>query len=228
MLQKEQELRPDAQEIKRVLEDLDFKLRRDEEKKGDDDTVFMKLNTPLKAPKTDEENKVNKNATPKNIANKNENQLISKMIINREKYVYEGQTFENKRHGHGKCHYSNGSVYEGSWNYDKMEGFGSLKIPKEGIYQGEFMDNVFSGEGAFIYENGDVYKGKWANNKKEGYGTMEFANGESYLGEWKDGLQNGKGLFRYVNGDLYQGNFLNGSNEGQSGKYTTLLDKFDK
>ena len=227
MLQKEQERRPEAQEIKRVLENFNFNLRRDEEK-GDDVTVVPKLNTPSKTQKNDEENKINNNIIPKSSANKNENKLISKMIINPEKYVYEGQTFENKRHGHGKCHFNNGSIYEGSWNDDNMEGVGSLKIPKEGIYQGEFMDNIFSGEGTFMYENGDVYKGKWANNKKEGYGTMEFANGESYLGEWQHGLENGKGLFRYANGDLYQGNFLNGSNEGQCGKYTTLQDNFDK
>ena len=57
-----------------------------------------------------------------------------------------------------------GDRYKGTWNNDKINGFGQI-----------------------IKKNGDQYIGDFVNNKSEGCGIYVFSDGESVSGFWKAG-----------------------------------------
>lgn len=68
--------------------------------------------------------------------------------------VYEGQYEMDKRHGHGRCQYGDGSKYTGGWASDQR-----------------------SGQGTFEFADGSRYEGGWRDGKFEGGGIRQYADG---------------------------------------------------
>ena len=56
--------------------------------------------------------------------------------------IYEGEWYEEKKHGKGKMRYADGDIYYGNWDEDKKHGRGKM-----------------------TYKNGDIYDGEWVNDK---------------------------------------------------------------
>ena len=88
------------------------------------------------------------------------------------------------KHGQGKItipgssHSNLGAeTYEGTWQEDKMCGYGVYK-----------------------YANGAFYRGDWKDNKHHGKGQYEFPNGTCYVGDWECHLMHGAGYFIDENG----------------------------
>ena len=69
------------------------------------------------------------------------------------RFTYEGEVTNGQRHGHGKCEYKDGRVYEGSFCVDKIEGEGSLSIPCVGTDSGQFSDGKLHGKGQRDWTN---------------------------------------------------------------------------
>ena len=52
------------------------------------------------------------------------------------------------RHGEGKFYYQDGGMYDGTWNKNKMDGYGSLYYQSgELAYQGMWKEDQFQGKG---------------------------------------------------------------------------------
>lgn len=86
-----------------------------------------------------------------------------------------------KQHGEGKMIYPNGMTYQGSWEDDKMHGFGVLRAPDgQVLQQGEF------NKGEFIQEvkelNADLHR---LANKEYAIDKMRKKLQQSSLGDGK-------------------------------------------
>ena len=68
-----------------------------------------------------------------------------------------------KRHGLGRCHYFDGTKYEGEWREGKR-----------------------CGQGTCAYASGDLYTGEWAGDRRHGVGACRFADGTKFRGQWED------------------------------------------
>lgn len=116
---------------------------------------------------------------------------------------YTGDLVDGLREGKGSFSYSvNSNKYNGYWQNDKCNGFGSLSdrysIP---IYEGEWTDNKRHGKGTeywVIYATGRnpkiLYKGEWKNDVYSGRGSLCSVDGLIiYEGQWKNGIRSGEG-----------------------------------
>ncbi|NME69083.1 hypothetical protein [Flammeovirga aprica] len=148
---------------------------------------------------------------------------------NPDKDNYVGQfNGDGKRHGHGTYTWEDGTVYQGKWRNDLMEGSGKLIFANGNSYEGNFEKGVPYGMGIYQWANGDVYQGgfldgkmhgrgvlvtkggerhegTWIQNEVHGEGIHYYANGSQYIGSWSKGKRNGKGIMLYINGDTEQG-----------------------
>ncbi len=105
---------------------------------------------------------------------------------------YTGEAVKNIPHGHGKCTFTNGDIYEGNWT-----------------------NGVRSGVGIYTWANGDVYQGSFLNNQKSGNGTLTWIQGGTWNGEWRNDLcWSGSGTYYYPNG-RFEGRYLNGKRDGE-------------
>lgn len=85
------------------------------------------------------------------------------------------------RQGRGIMIWNNGSIYEGTWNEDKMEGVGRIIHPE------------------FLY-----YEGLWRNGKANGYGKCsEEGDDHHYEGEFLDDLKHGSGKEQWKDKTYY-------------------------
>ena len=55
--------------------------------------------------------------------------------------------------------YNNGNEYNGEWEDNKYNGFGSLLIKGVYEYVGFFKNNKREGQGICLYQSGDFYEG---------------------------------------------------------------------
>ena len=101
---------------------------------------------------------------------------------------YTGERVNGKRSGTGTYTWNDGSVYEGEFANDQINGEGKLTIPGKGTYDGEFVNGKKSGTGTYEFVNGDKYVGNWSNDVMSGYGTYTFSNGDKYVGQFSDNI----------------------------------------
>lgn len=151
---------------------------------------------------------------------------------NPDKDTYVGQfNGDGKRHGLGTYTWEDGTVYQGRWRNDLMEGNGKLSFANGNFYEGNFSKGVPFGKGVYKWANGDIYQGgfldgkmhgrgilitqtgerhegSWIDNEVNGEGIHYYANGSQYIGSWSNGKRNGKGIMLYINGDTEQGMYV--------------------
>ena len=101
-----------------------------------------------------------------------------------------GDTFEGKfidgEYIEGRYVFKSGSIYDGSFNNEKLDGIGDYKFKNGDIYIGRFSMGLKNGEGVYTWKNGDRYDGFWEKDKKNGSGTFIYKNGQSRIGVWKN------------------------------------------
>ena len=113
-----------------------------------------------------------------------------------DKFIYEGDFYNNQLHGNGRIKFlRDGIEYKGSFNYDKIEGFGTFRWSNGDTYLGHVKNGKMDGYGIYRYSNGKEYKGffnrgekasdKMSNYemwKKNGYGVSAGFPGQQNLG----------------------------------------------
>ena len=129
---------------------------------------------------------------------------------------YTGEKFLGLRKGKGTYYYHDGYRYEGTWDEDKMSGFGILWVNDDiKWYEGEWKDNTFHGRG-IIYNitpeeldqevnysdnlnqigNGWIkYEGRFNNGTKHGFGTLFLTNGDTFTGTFNLDHIDGRGSY---------------------------------
>ncbi len=109
-----------------------------------------------------------------------ENQFSNQISLSTGTFV--GETDFGYFTDEGRFEFNTGSVYEGLWDENQMNGLGKLTVPSEGIYEGEFLDSEKSGHGVFTWDDGTVYDGQWRNDQMEGQGTYTGFDQVQYVG----------------------------------------------
>jgi len=117
-------------------------------------------------------------------------------------------------HGKGVIEYADGSVYEGEFSQDQLQGLGVMKYASGEIRRGTFVAGQMEGKGSILYSNHSRYEGELRAGSPNGTGRMEFADGSSYEGEFVSGKYQGKGKLTYTGGGTYEGDFLAGETSG--------------
>ena len=107
---------------------------------------------------------------------------------------------------HGIVTTPKGQKYDGEFQNDQYNGFGTLIIPGGEKYVGEFKDNKRNGKGVYTFPDGQKYVGEFKDDERNGQGIYTFPNGEKYVGEFKGGDYDGRGTLYTANGEVkYEG-----------------------
>lgn len=79
-----------------------------------------------------------------------------------------------------------GSLWEGMFLNDKLNGFGRYVDGKGEIvyYLGMWKEDQFDGYGKCVNTDKSYYKGMWRNGRKEGHGKFVTAQGQIEEGHW--------------------------------------------
>jgi hypothetical protein len=119
-------------------------------------------------------------------------------------------------------------------NGDCSTGIGKLEYPGGSIQEGSFKDNLLNGKGSYINcENRIKFDGTLKNGYAEN-GTFIYSDGTIYSGTVKKGIYDGKGKFTAYDGTTYEGVWKNGMKNGPfvlTGTITgkiTYIDNIDK
>jgi hypothetical protein len=105
---------------------------------------------------------------------------------------------------------SDGTIYEGQWEFRERNGRGTLTFPDGRKYIGDFKSDRRHGQGTMIWPDGRKYVGEFNRGARTGQGTMIYADGHKYTGEFKDGEKHGHGTLVSADGTKMVGAFQNG------------------
>jgi len=110
--------------------------------------------------------------------------------------TYEGELLNSEFKGHGIMKWINGVEFEGNFNGLTLIGFGKLKDNNSGdSYEGNFDNNYFNGYGTYSFSDIGIYEGEFEYGLRNGKGTYKNKDGLFYEGEWANNLPNGIGKF---------------------------------
>lgn len=86
-----------------------------------------------------------------------------------------------------------------------------------GSYKGSYEGNKITGFGIFTYSNTDRYTGNLTDGKKQGSGTYTWASGSKYSGQWDQDMMSGQGTYYYSNDEksTLEGTFSNNAPQGE-------------
>jgi hypothetical protein len=90
------------------------------------------------------------------------------------------------RHGHGVFIDGN-TTYDGTWDLDRMHGFGRFATEGGATYTGYFWNNEFDGAGTYRWPDGSSYQGQWRANVMHGEGTFTDVSGTRWYGQFRNG-----------------------------------------
>jgi hypothetical protein len=169
--------------------------------------------------------------------------------------TYVGEYVEDNEHGEGVfTEASTGNVYTGQWRNGVREGHGVMKYTNGDVFEGSFEDDQKHGPGKYVPHKGVSLEGVWANDvhqpdmqtddvmkpslvqliqestpsdtildqpqssARESPRTaavlVEPEPGDSYEGDLVDGKKEGHGKLISQDGTVYVGNFVNDMKHG--------------
>ncbi|KAL0487329.1 MORN repeat-containing protein [Acrasis kona] len=158
-------------------------------------------------------------------------------LYENDKFKYEGDWKNNKRHGKLGTLWLKSTktqdsttptdpdskkkkqtvvelrrVYVGGWKNDKKHGQGVYYYTTGDIYDGEWSENKRHGKGVMYYVDGTKYDGEWQLDKQSGFGvTVDLKTGDRFEGQHVNGTRHGSGVYYYVNkGRMYKGEWFMG------------------
>lgn len=128
-------------------------------------------------------------------------------------------SFVNGQLSGGQLQLNNGTVYEGEFTNDLLNGRGRMYRPDGSSYEGMFYQGNFHGKGVYRYKDGSTYSGDFVNGKSHGRGVEKEVDGDIYDGEFMNDKKHGNGVLTSIlKGYTYTGQFYEGSAHGQGKK----------
>ncbi|CAH0404892.1 unnamed protein product [Chilo suppressalis] len=149
-------------------------------------------------------------------------------VDSRNQRCYAGGWFNGTKHGEGVIHFSKSfkNSYDGHWDHNVRDGFGSREYSHQSGYKGEWDQYVREGNGIMIWPNHDFYSGQWKNGVMSGYGiyiwdayynnSLALPSVCAYRGNWLKGQRSGYGILNLGlgMGSYYKGEFKNNNKHG--------------
>ena len=106
------------------------------------------------------------------------------------------------KHGHGKITFKSFGQSAGSEvGYEE--------------YEGDWEDDLMQGYGTYRYISGAVYTGQWSQGRQEGKGAIKYPDGSSYEGTWLKNQMHGEGCYVDAEGIRWPGIYVEGSFESK-------------
>ena len=102
--------------------------------------------------------------------------------------------------GEGRRLYSQGTVHEGTFMGDWLNGFGVIRQNDGTVVKGWFRDGLLNGYGEVAYRDGTKQEGDFVEGKLNGYGVARYSNGGGYQGQWRNGKYDGIGILSKPDG----------------------------
>lgn len=122
--------------------------------------------------------------------------------------TYEGQYSGSKKHGTGRLR-AGGALYEGDFFEDHKHGHGILIWDDGRKYRGEFKYGKFDGVAVMTWPDGRNYQGQYSEDRKHGEGTFSWHDGRRYCGQWVCGKRSGTGVYTNAKGFTRRGTWAN-------------------
>ncbi|KAI4836676.1 MORN repeat protein [Plasmodium brasilianum] len=110
---------------------------------------------------------------------------------------------------------TDGSIYTGTVQDDKIHGKGILKYPNGEQYEGEFINGKKDGIGKWSDKEGNTYEGSWLDDKKHGYGIYKTKEGLTFEGNFENNIRQGKGTITANDNTRYICFFKDDVEEGE-------------
>ena len=80
--------------------------------------------------------------------------------------------------------------------HDRWEGRGRYEDANGTVYDGDWVANVMEGQGSmYDADVNETYVGEFRNNKRHGKGEVVDADGNKYSGQFREGLRHGHGHY---------------------------------
>lgn len=136
---------------------------------------------------------------------------------------YTGYFLDGCKHGHGRQVGPNGLIYDGKWQKDLWDGYGTLQTP-EFHYVGLFKNNKYHGSGVYSVGTDITYDGQWSHGQKHGHGTLNNVQG-IYVGQFYFNLKHGTGTQQEPDGSVYDGSWRSGYKNGH-GVQSNALESY--
>jgi hypothetical protein len=97
--------------------------------------------------------------------------------------IYDNDILRDK----AKIVWKNGSIYEGHFINNRIDGWGTCSWTSGDSYEGKWEDGKMQGWGIYKFADGKVYEGLYNNDRRCGKGHMKFQERGAFVGNWKDG-----------------------------------------
>ena len=80
------------------------------------------------------------------------------------------------------------NTYEGEYFQDMKHGMGEFRWASGGHYKGQYQHDIKCGFGEMHWADGSMYRGQWQRGIQNGLGIMTFANGTRKAGIFKENV----------------------------------------
>ncbi len=124
--------------------------------------------------------------------------------------VYEGDWVLNKMQGMGKRVWQDGAEFEGEWSKGHIGRNGRMKFADGRIYEGQWYLDVPCDDGVMTYPDGGRYEGYVEDGQRNRHGVMTYPDGSVYDGEWFRDKPHGKGIYTSPDGTTTEGEWVKG------------------
>jgi hypothetical protein len=112
-----------------------------------------------------------------------------------------------QKNGEGTLTYPDGTVLQGSWKDNALQGAAVIQYANQSLWHGTFLHNLKQEGGELTFKGGRMLE--------EDPPSVEWNSGESYRGPLLDGLPSGRGRYDFGLGSCYEGGFRKGRFEGE-------------
>jgi hypothetical protein len=125
--------------------------------------------------------------------------------------MFTGDASDGVPSGWGIVYQPNGTRLEGDWRYGNPNHLRGIAVFSDGTVENGTWNYVRgTGSGTISWRDGCVYNGTWRNNPgssdlPEGIGTMTWPDGHTYVGRFHNGKMHGQGKITYPNGQVVEG-----------------------
>ena len=136
-------------------------------------------------------------------------------MVDEEGNRYLGEVVDGVRAGQGRYEWTNGNIYEGTFENNEISGSGVFTWPDGRRYEGEFSQGMKHGQGEYTWPNGDTYLGQYENDQISGTGVFTWAETKAkYEGQFRNGRKHGRGVYTWPDSRRYEGQFVNDQRDG--------------